>query len=86
LIDGRHFSDITDVRTYRGANIDSDHYMVMVKLRPKLSVINDYRRPPRYNLKRLKQPDVTNAYAQHLEAALLDEGELDRIPIEDCGT
>ncbi|KRG00484.1 uncharacterized protein Dwil_GK27899, partial [Drosophila willistoni] len=86
LIDGRHFSDITDVRTYRGANIDSDHYLVMVKLRPKLSVINNvrYRRPPRYNLERLKQPDVANAYAQHLEAALPDEGELDRAPLEDC--
>ncbi|XP_062710115.1 uncharacterized protein LOC109427478 [Aedes albopictus] len=43
LIDGRHFSDIIDVRTYRGANIDSDHYLVMVKLRPKFSVINNVR-------------------------------------------
>ncbi|XP_062717045.1 uncharacterized protein LOC134292171 [Aedes albopictus] len=86
LIDGRHFSDIIDVRTYRGANIDSDHYLVMVKLRPKLSVINNvrYRRPPRYNLERLKQPDVASAYAQNLEAALPDEGELDEAPLEDC--
>ncbi|XP_062704877.1 uncharacterized protein LOC134287218 [Aedes albopictus] len=86
LIDGRHFSDIIDVRTYRGANIDSDHYLVMVKLRPKLSVINNvhYRRPPRYDLERLKQPDVTTAYAQNLEAALPDEGVLDVAPLEDC--
>ena len=86
LIDGRHFSDIIDVRTYRGANIDSDHYLVMVKLRPKLSVINNvrYRRPPRYDLERLKQPDVATAYAQHLEAALPEEGELDGAPLEDC--
>ncbi|XP_062707718.1 uncharacterized protein LOC134288053 [Aedes albopictus] len=86
LIDGRHFSDIIDVRTYRGANIDSDHYLVMVKLRPKFSVINNvrYRRPPRYNLERLKQPDVASAYAQNLEAALPDEGELDEAPLEDC--
>lgn len=85
-IDGRHFSDIIDVRTYRGANIDSDHYLVMVKLRPKLSVINNvrYRRPPRYNLERLKQPDVASAYAQNLEAALPDEGELGETPLEDC--
>lgn len=27
LIDGRHFSDIIDVRIYRGANFDSDHYI-----------------------------------------------------------
>ncbi|XP_065080620.1 uncharacterized protein LOC135703351 [Ochlerotatus camptorhynchus] len=86
LIDGRHFSDIIDVRTYRGANIDSEHYLVMVKLRPKLSVINNvrYRRPPRYNLERLKQPDVALAYAQNLEAALPEEGELDVPPLENC--
>jgi len=86
LIDGRHFSDITDVRTYRGANIDSDHYLVMVKLRPKLSVINNvrYRRSPRYNLERLKQNDVATAYAQHLEAALPEAEDLDQIPLDAC--
>lgn len=42
LIDGRPFSDINDVRTYRGTNIDSDH-QVKVKLRPKLSAINNVR-------------------------------------------
>ncbi|XP_058444164.1 uncharacterized protein LOC131425900 [Malaya genurostris] len=79
LINGRHFFDIIDVRTYRGANVDSDHYLVMVKLRLKLSVINNarYQLPPRYNIERLKKPDVASAYAQNLEAALPDEGELD---------
>ncbi|XP_058449191.1 uncharacterized protein LOC131429161 [Malaya genurostris] len=86
LIDGRHFSEIIDVRTYRGANVDSDHYLVMVKLRPKLSVINNarYQLPPRYNIERLKQPDVASTYAQNLETALPDKGELDVAPLEDC--
>ncbi|XP_058839129.1 uncharacterized protein LOC131694663 [Topomyia yanbarensis] len=58
----------------------------MVKLRPKLSVNNHvrYRRPPRYDLERLKQPDVATACAQHVEAALPDEEELDVAPLEDC--
>ncbi|XP_058456481.1 craniofacial development protein 2-like [Malaya genurostris] len=88
LIDGRHFSDIIDVRTYRGANIDSDHYLVMVMLRPKLSVVNNvrYRRPPRYNLDRLRDTEVATAYARHLEAALLAEEELNDAPLEDCWT
>ncbi|XP_058449363.1 uncharacterized protein LOC131429316 [Malaya genurostris] len=86
LIDGRHFSDTIDVRTYCGANVDSDHYLVMVKLRSKLSVINNarYQQPPRYNIERLKQPDVASASAQNFKAALPDEGELDVAPLDDC--
>ncbi|XP_058826860.1 uncharacterized protein LOC131686875 [Topomyia yanbarensis] len=38
----------------------------------------------RDDLERLKQPDIATAYAQHLEAALPDEGELGVAPLEDC--
>ncbi|XP_038118090.1 craniofacial development protein 2-like [Culex quinquefasciatus] len=72
VIDGRHFSDIIDVRTYRGANVDSDHYLVMVKMRQRLSLAKSvrYRRPPRLDLERLKLPEVASRYAHSLEAAL----------------
>ena len=36
LIDGKHFSDIIDIKTFRGANVDFDLFLVMVKLRQKL--------------------------------------------------
>jgi endonuclease/exonuclease/phosphatase family metal-dependent hydrolase len=36
LIDSRHKSNIKDVRSYRGANIDSDHYPVMSHIREHL--------------------------------------------------
>ncbi|XP_038107038.1 uncharacterized protein LOC119766516 [Culex quinquefasciatus] len=72
VIDGRHFCDIIDVRTYRGANVDSDHYLVMVKMRQRLSLAKSvrYRRPPRLDLERLKLPEVASRYAHSLEAAL----------------
>lgn len=43
LIDGRNFSDIVDVSTYGVAYIDPNHLLVMIKLRPKRSGINNIR-------------------------------------------
>ncbi|CAK1599854.1 unnamed protein product [Parnassius mnemosyne] len=37
LIDGRHCSNLLDVRSRRGANIDSDHHLVVCKIRARIS-------------------------------------------------
>jgi endonuclease/exonuclease/phosphatase family metal-dependent hydrolase len=36
LIDGRHFSDVIDIMARRGSNIDSDHMLVVIKLRARI--------------------------------------------------
>jgi hypothetical protein len=36
MIDGRHFSDDIDLKAQRGANIDSDHILVVITLRAKI--------------------------------------------------
>jgi endonuclease/exonuclease/phosphatase family metal-dependent hydrolase len=41
LIDGRHFSDVIDVMVRRGANIDSDHMLVVIKLRARICRANN---------------------------------------------
>ena len=37
MIDGRHVSNVLDVRTFRGPSIDSDHFLVAVKVRTRIS-------------------------------------------------
>jgi hypothetical protein len=36
LIERRHGSDIIDVRSYRGADCDTDHYLVRIQYRQKI--------------------------------------------------
>ncbi|XP_038121116.1 uncharacterized protein LOC119770397 [Culex quinquefasciatus] len=86
LIDGRFFSDVTHVRTFRGANIDSDHYLVGVDMRSKLSTVFNQRRSrwtPPFNTACLQNGEVAHSYAQQLEANLPDEEELGAASLED---
>jgi hypothetical protein len=38
LIDRRWQSNILDVQSFRGANCDTDHYLVVAKIRERLAV------------------------------------------------
>ncbi|XP_055539027.1 uncharacterized protein LOC129726410 [Wyeomyia smithii] len=88
LIEGRFFSDITNIRTYRGADIDSDHYLVAVCMRSKLSTVYQSRqsRSLRLNIKQLRNPQAAEVYAQQLEAALPLAEELGAASLEDGWT
>jgi hypothetical protein len=37
LTDARHVSNVMDVRTFRGANTDSDHNLLISKIRSRIS-------------------------------------------------
>jgi hypothetical protein len=56
LIDRRRHSSILDVRSFRGADCNSDHYLVVVKVRERLAVSKRMVKKmdvERFNLKQL---------------------------------
>ena len=59
LIDGRHCSDILDVKSCRGPNIDSDHYLVKVVVRARISIQHN-RQPAldKWDVDKLRNDDI----------------------------
>jgi hypothetical protein len=49
LVSRRHGSSVLDVKTARGPNCDSDHYLVKVKIKDRLATIDNNKRYERKN-------------------------------------
>jgi hypothetical protein len=62
LIDARHFSDVIDFMARRGANIDSDHMLVVMKLRARICRASNTKPQQliRFAVDRLKDRDVAS--------------------------
>jgi hypothetical protein len=61
LIDGRRHSSILDVRSFRGADCDTVHYLVVAKVRERLAVSKRAARTidtERFNVKDLNEGSV----------------------------
>lgn len=72
LIDSRHKSDILDVRSYRGANIDSDHFLVLAEVRARISNIRKARgeRLKKYDGEQLKKETTRKKFQEQIERRL----------------
>jgi hypothetical protein len=65
LIDKRQHSNILDVQSFRGADCDNDHYLVVAKLRERISVSKQARQNfylERFDLKKLNDIEVKEKY------------------------
>jgi hypothetical protein len=65
LKDRRQHSSILDVRYFRGADCDSDHYLVVAKFRERLAVGKQMVKKMdvgRFNLKQLNEEEVKEQY------------------------
>jgi len=65
LRDRRWHSIILDVRSFRGADCDTDHYLVIAKVRERLAVRKQAAQRfdrQRLNLRKLNEPEVREQY------------------------
>ncbi|XP_042906181.1 craniofacial development protein 2-like [Parasteatoda tepidariorum] len=82
LIDLRHRSSLQDVRTYRGANVDSDHFLVASKIRHK---VNRYYHKGRDNndkkidIEQLKKTEVMKEYRKELKSKIESSVETETV-------
>lgn len=75
MIDRRNASSVMNVRTYRGANCDSDHYLVGMRYRCRIS--SQTKRTStgtrRFDVGKLKQPETTINYQEAIARMLQEE-------------
>jgi hypothetical protein len=70
--DSRHMSDLLDVRSYRGENVNSDHYLVIARIRYLISNIKKIKRNRmrKFCIFKLQDENTTNTYVNILEECL----------------
>ena len=70
-----------DIRTFRGANIDSDHYLLISKIRSRISnarkIYDSYA--IKFNSEKLKNPETSSAYTEKLNEYLAKHADNDDI-------
>ncbi|XP_034112036.1 uncharacterized protein LOC117573172 [Drosophila albomicans] len=69
---GMHASSVMDVRTFRGVNIDSDHYLIAAKIRMRLCRAKNVRpiTQRKLDVTRLRSQRTATAYSTHFSELL----------------
>jgi hypothetical protein len=72
VIDARHMSGLLDVRSYRGGNVDSDHYLVIATMTARISNIKKItgERAKKFCISKLQDENTASMYAERLEECL----------------
>ena len=87
LVNRRYSSSILDVRSFKGANCDSDHFLVIAKVRQRLSNANNTKghKTKKWDTDKLKDdPNLVNTYQQCIENKLTIETQAENIDPAPC--
>jgi len=79
LIYGKWYSSILDVRIFRGADYDTDHYLVVAKVREILAVSIQAAQKfdgERFNTRELNELEVSKQYQIEITNRVFSSGEL----------
>ena len=85
-IDARHFSSIQDIRTFREANIDSDHYLVVAKVRLRISRSKPKQGSTvrRFDVRRLQSQETAMSFSDRVFNNLLRSPQPSEMPLLKC--
>jgi hypothetical protein len=72
LIEARHRSDLLDVRAFRGANVDTDHYLIRSRIRARIANNRKERgvRMENFNLELLCKEEMTKRFSSKVTELL----------------
>ena len=85
LIDGRHCLNVLDVRSCRGPNVDSDHYLVKVVVRARVSIQHNWQPTlEKWDVEKLQNENTKRQYAESLERKIIDGMACEQQNVDDA--
>lgn len=69
LVSSRHFNEVNDVRSYRGADVNSDHFLVVAKVVSRIAHIphRHFNQTNKWSRDKLGNEDTRRQYREKLE-------------------
>uniref|UniRef100_A0A1B0DRK3 Uncharacterized protein n=1 Tax=Phlebotomus papatasi TaxID=29031 RepID=A0A1B0DRK3_PHLPP len=73
VCDARHCREVLDVRSYRGADVCTDHFLLRIKYRAKIvaELTKEKSHVSQWNIGALKQENIKTAFEQEMERQLI---------------